>query len=461
MSDVTAPPPARPLRELLPNLVWEGVLLLVAAGVLITLYNEAERLFSSGGYWLSFAALGLAAAGLSLSLRTGTPNLAVGPLASLAAYVYADSGSMLAGIAAAAGIGLVLALLVGLTGLPGWTVTLFGGLICTAIVIGASDARTTRLQDPPQTYWVWGVGFIVVSIAGGVVFAIPAVRRYLSANRPAGGEAGAFSGARFVGALVGVFGSSVAAGLAGAVLTIRLASAGPGDNNLTLGGLAVVLLAGVSPLGRRGGILGVVLAVAIVDGLTRLLQIWNQGFWGTMLVMGLLGLFGGLVVWLMELIGRRMSPLVTARPAGPAATPVGGFPPPGAGGPGFPPPYQGAPPVAGYPAGGYPGQPQAGQPAPVGQPGFGQLPAGSPPGTAPMYVPPPASGPVSPASAPPVSAPPTYAAPVAPASAPPASGPPASAPPASGAPASGAPDGIPPWPGSPPPASGPSWPPAR
>ncbi|MFI5907671.1 hypothetical protein [Dactylosporangium sp. NPDC051541] len=474
MSEVTAPPPARPLRELLPHLIWEAVLLVAAAGVVLSLYNRAEPLFTSGGYWLSFASLGFATAGMSLSLRTGTPNLAIGPLALLASYIYADSGSMAAGIATAAGIGLVLAALVALTTMPGWAVTLMGGLIAQAIVLGASDAQTTVLKDRPQTYWTWGVAFIVISIAGGAVFAIPAVRRFLSANRPAGGEAGAFTGPKLVGALVGVFGSSVAAGFAGVILTIALQAATPVDNGFTLAALAAALLAGVSPFGRRAGILGVVLAVAILDGMRRWVTLWNGAFWVTLLVEAGFGLLGLLVVWLFELIGRRASPLVTtpATPlhATPHATPPSPsqFPPPGALPPGYPPPaapplgtpppYQPAPPAAAYPAQPtYPAQPAyPGQATYPGQPPTSAPPASAPPAQ-PGYAPPSSAPPAQPAYGPPTSAPPSTAPPAAAAPAPPASAPPASSPPASGPPAP-----IPPLPGTPPPqSSGPNWPPAQ
>nr|BFE58756.1 hypothetical protein GCM10020063_032820 [Dactylosporangium thailandense] len=375
MSDVTAPPPARPLRELLPHLIWEAVLLLVAIGVAVTLYSgKGERLFTSGGIWLPIASLGFATTGLALSLRTGTPNLAVGPLASLAAFLYADQGMGVA-ILAVAGLGLLLALIVGLTGMPAWAVTLIGGLAASATVIGATGGKVTPLRDIPDgPRWIWGIAFIVVSLAGGVVFAIPAVRRYLSANRPAGGETGAFSLAKLVGALAGVFGSSVLAAVAGVVLTIQQVSAGVIDPGFTLAGLVCALLAGVSPFGRRAGILGVVLAVVIYVCTRYLLTLENLDIWITMLIEALIGLFGVLVVWLLELIGRRVSPYVAAAASRPAPMLA-----PGA--PGFPPPPYAPAPVAAYGAAPFaPSGPVS--PAPP-----------MPPAVAPPMSAPPASGP--------------------------------------------------------------------
>jgi hypothetical protein len=297
---------------------------------------------------------------------------------------------------------------------------------------------------------------------------MPAVRRRLSANRPAAGEAGAFSGARFVGALVGVLGSSVLAAVAGVVLTMQLQSASIADNGLTVAALAAALLAGVSPFGRRAGILGVVLAVVVVDFARRLILLENGGSWVVILVEGLCGLVGLLVVWVLELVGRRASPFVTAAPVRPAP----GFPP----GAGLPPPPPGYPPAPAF--GAYPGHP--GQPGQPGQPPVGPAPVAAGP-----YAPPPAGQtsppPVSapPASAPPTygqpptSAPPTYGQPASapptygqpaygqpPASAPPAYGQPTSAPPTYGPPPGSAPPAVPPLPGAPPPPPGPSWPPA-
>ncbi|WP_433072936.1 hypothetical protein ACQP1P_24585 [Dactylosporangium sp. CA-052675] len=356
MSDVTAPPPVRPLRELLPHLVWEAVLLLVAIGVAVTLYSgKGERLFTSGGIWLPIASLGFATTGLALSLRTGTPNLAVGPLASLAAFLYADQGMGVA-ILAVAGLGLLLALVAGLTGVPAWAVTLIGGLAVSATVIGGTGGKVTPLHDAPGgPRWTWGIAFILLSVAGGVVFAIPAVRRYLSANRPAGGETGAFSVARLVGALAGVFGSSVLAAVAGVVLTIQQVSAGPIDPGFTLAGLVCALLAGVSPFGRRAGVLGVVLAVVIFVCTRYLLTLANLDVWITMLVEALIGLAGVLVVWLLELIGRRTSPYVAATAPRPAPMFTPGPPPPYAPAPfaplsPAPPPPPVAPPMSAPPA---------------------------------------------------------------------------------------------------------------
>jgi ribose/xylose/arabinose/galactoside ABC-type transport system permease subunit len=390
MTDVTAAAPARPVRELLPHLVWEAVLLIAALGVTIGLYADNADVFSKGAAWTSLAFGGFLATGLALSLRTGTPNLAVGQLAVLAGWIYATENSIGAAVLAAAGVGLAMALLTGLTGLPAWAVTLAGGGGVQAWLLSQSQggvAPVLRGVTPPS-YGMWATAFAVASIGGGVLLAVPAVRRFLAANRPAGGEAGAFSGAKFVGALVGVGGSAVIAGLAGVLQVLYLRAATPFDSGLLIYALPAVLLGGVSVLGRRAGIFGVVLAVVIVD-FTRRWELLHAASTSTvMLTVTGYAVLGLLVVWLLELIGRRASPLVGPVPAtAPATAP--GFAP-------FPPP--------------------------PGYAGFG----GAPP---PGY----------PVAAPPVSAPPVAA-------------PAVSAPPVSGPPVPGPPPRDDSWPDSPPPS---------
>jgi ribose transport system permease protein len=385
--------------------------------------------FSKGGAWPTMAWVGFAAVGLALSFRTGTPNLAVGQLVSLAGYVYASSDSIALAVLAVLGAGLFMALLVGLTGLPAWAVTFASGMGVSAILISQASKGTVRVEDVASrdSYLPWAIGFVVLSIAGGVLFAFPPVRRFLSANRPAGGEAGTFGGAKLVGALVGIVGSSALAALAGILQARYLGAALPYDTGLLVYAFAAVLLGAVSPFGRRAGVFGVVLGVVIVDFLWQWEMLKGAGSWVPVLTSSLCAIFGLMAIWLIELIGRRASPLVTAPPA--AAAPA--FAPAG------PPPSQ-FPPAQFPPSGQFP---------PAQVPPSGQFPPPAVPfgGYAP---PPPVSGP--PVSGPPVSAPPLPPPVSAPPVPPPVSGPPV------GPPGSGGPSWPPPV--SPPPG-GPSWPP--
>src|SRR4051812_12718948 len=143
----------RPMRELAPHLVWEAVLLLAAGGVVAGLYNANSAVFTRGQVWAGIAILGFAACGLALSLRTATPNLAIGPIAVLAGWVFAEQSrdgtsvavATVVALLAAAGAGLTLALLTGLTALPAWAVTLGGGFIVSASVLAATDGKLTPI----------------------------------------------------------------------------------------------------------------------------------------------------------------------------------------------------------------------------------------------------------------------------------------------------------------------------
>jgi len=416
--------PVRPIKELLPHLVWEAVLLLAVAGITIGLLNTNSEVFSRGAPWASFAVLGFAATGLALSLRTATPNLAIGQIATLSAWIYVNQSSVALAILAAAGVGLVLALLVGLTALPAWAVTLTAGFAVQAVLIADSDGRTAPLRLEAgagrPSFGLWAVAFVVLSLLGAALFAIPRVRTLLSAARPAGGEAGAFGGAKLLGAAVGLLGSAVLAGAAGILQARYVQSASPADSGLLPYALAAVLLGGVSVFGRRAGLAGVVLGVAAVDFTRRWALLERAETATVLLIVAAYGLVGLLVGWLIELIGRRVSPLAGPAPAlgGPPGFPAAGLPagaPAGYEAPGSWPPAAGplgpgAPPVSGPPLPGAPGYgPPAGAPAgapgygpPVsGPPGYGP-PPGAPVSGAPGYGPPPGQPQSPPPSWPPV-----------------------------------------------------------
>ncbi|MFC4046186.1 hypothetical protein ACFO1B_47885 [Dactylosporangium siamense] len=426
------------MRELAPHLVWEAVLLLAAGAVVAGQYNANSDVFSRGQVWGGIAILGFAACGLALSLRTATPNLAIGSIAVLSGWVFAkmvnDGTSVtvafIVAVLAAAGVGVLLALLVGLTALPAWGVTLGGGFIVSAALLEATEGRLVPVTGDGRSssFGVWAAVFVVVSLAGAVLFTLPAVRGFLSANRPVAGgdDPGRWRPAKLVGALVGVTGSAVLAGVSG-VLSARLTSAAAfSDSGQLPYALAAVLLGGVSLFGRRAGVFGVVLGVVIVDGVRRWEVLEGASAAIALLTTGALAVVGLIAVWLLELLGRRFAPLAATAGGSPAP---GGFPPAPAG---FPPPAFAYPP--GSPAG-IPAQSAGGFPPPPlptsGGPAFGQ----------PTYPPPP--GPVIPQ---PWTVPGTGgAAPQVPSQpvSPPVSGPPNSDPP-------------PGYPQTPPP----SWPPA-
>jgi ribose transport system permease protein len=282
-----APPPYPPRRAmpvLVPHLIWEPVLLVVTVGVTIAAAVRTD-LFDSDLMWWTMAYFGLLASGLALSLRTATPNLSVAGVATASgvSYGWLVIDGELPTLAAAALVvigalvfGAVLGAVTGLTSAPGWAVSL-GGLAATqGLILGVIGPEgilvPEQLPGPLRYAGFWFAVFVLISIAGGVVFAVPAVRRLLSANRAATDPV-RFDGGKLLGALVGMTGSSLLASLAGLTLVLQTRGAFPigGDFGILVA-LAAVLIGGVSVFGGRGGIAGTVLGAALMSVVIR----WSQ-----------------------------------------------------------------------------------------------------------------------------------------------------------------------------------------
>ncbi|GAB3140383.1 hypothetical protein GCM10027290_11110 [Micromonospora sonneratiae] len=312
----TTPPAPRPRRvaDLATRLGWEAVLFLftVVAAVIVLVQSDGRGLGLP--FWLNFAATGLLASGFALSLRTATPNLAVGSLAMLSGLLYADlraddwPGFVAAaiGVAAVTVLGLILGVVTGLTSTPSWAVSLAGLAVLQAIAFGVYGPPGVLTQAGRSETWeavVWSTVFVLGSLVGAALFLIAPVRRFLSANRTSGDPA-SWRPARLVGAIVGFGGSSLLAGLSGVVLTGYLRVALPtGDLHRTLTAVAIALLAGVSIFGRRGGVAGIVLATSLVLLVMHYLRLEGAASWSDALVLGLAILGGAVVSWALEKIG--------------------------------------------------------------------------------------------------------------------------------------------------------------
>lgn len=263
--------------RLVVNLVWEGILLVVTVVLVVAALASSPAgvhvsvLLSPVGY------SGLVAAGLALSLRTGTPNLAVGSIAGFTGVVFAHLATddhwswwvaTIAVVAISALIGLATGLIVALLSVPAWAVTIAATILFQSATLGISGAEgiALHLTGPyPTTLWV--TAFAVISIGGGALWLIPALRTALSASRSAG-EPGRWAGLPAgLGAVAGLTGSSALAGAGGVALAAYTGFGDPeaGGINLTLIAMAAVLLGGVSIFGRRGGILGTVLGILVVQ----------------------------------------------------------------------------------------------------------------------------------------------------------------------------------------------------
>ncbi|MBB5774670.1 ABC transporter permease subunit [Nonomuraea jabiensis] len=230
--------------------VWEGAL-----GV-VTVLGLGMVLFTApGGHLLnilaSSAPLGLVAVALSLSMRAGTPNLAVGSVSALSGVLIASVVVVL-GLPLVVGV-LLVVLLAALSGLvmgaftvlleaPAWAVTLAAAVVCDALSLGFTQARTILLPEAPSLSPVVGFGvFAVVSVAGGLLWARRGFRQWLTTG--------------WVGPLVGLAGSCVLAALGGFVLLLRLGAAQPGSQGLftMVFALAAVLLGGTGLPGVLNG----------------------------------------------------------------------------------------------------------------------------------------------------------------------------------------------------------------
>jgi ribose/xylose/arabinose/galactoside ABC-type transport system permease subunit len=299
MSTVQAPPaPAAPRRSagLVVQFGWEGLLLalLMATAGLVLALTRAE--FNAFLMW-QVASLGLLAAGFALSLRTATPNLAVGAFAVLAGLIYARlwNGGWTAALAAIVavsivlGAGLLLGALTGLLSAPGWAMSLVGLAAGQAAVVAFAGDQGFPLNGAPPTTTaavVWLVAFVVVSVTEGVLFLVPAVRRFLGANRT-GANPTEWRPARIVGAVIGLGGSSLLAGLSGVALVEASRFAAPGvDGSRLLLAVGVALLGGVGLYGRRGGAVGTVFATGIVTLSTMALAVTNSPRWLWLAVAG-------------------------------------------------------------------------------------------------------------------------------------------------------------------------------
>ncbi|MFD6665799.1 hypothetical protein ACGF5H_23965 [Micromonospora chalcea] len=288
-----------------PHLIWEAVLLaLTVVAAVVWSSQDGSRL---SPLVFNIASAGLLATAFALSLRTATPNLAVVAVAALAGLTYAevlDGGSpvlvaAVAAIAAAAFFGLGMGLIAGLLQAPGWAVSLGGLALTQGILLATTGSGGPRRLASEG--WIrsdgagagWLVLFLLLSIGGAVVWSIPAVRRALSGNRVVAGEPPSPFGARLLGAVIGLGGSSLIAGAAGVLLAGRIGAAIPSADigQLTLVAGAV-LLGGVSVAGGRGGFAGTVLGVTLLCLVQMIILVADGPRWLPTVVFALAVLVG-------------------------------------------------------------------------------------------------------------------------------------------------------------------------
>ena len=311
------------------SLIWDGVLLiitvaLVGAALSATHQAHLADIMRPVGY------LGLIATGFALSLRTGTPNLAVGAIAGttgvIGAHLATEGSSVWAamaeGVAIATGAGLIAGLVVAALSVPAWAATLALAALAESAALGISDGQLIPLHVSgtyPAGQWI--AAFASVSVAGGLLWLVPGVRSALSKTRSAG-EPGRWAGlGPGLGAVIGLAGSSLLAGAGGASMAMYELAAQPPSNalNLTLIAFAATTVGGVSVYGRRAGVLGTVLGVVIVQTVLFLMTLhgisvtWFDFAIGGLIVLGL-GV-NRVLESITETLNRRRAPGV-ASPAG-------------------------------------------------------------------------------------------------------------------------------------------------
>lgn len=331
------PPSRRGRDRVWPHLVWE--VLLVAAVVIAALAVRGEQSNAFSGNQLRdilvLLTVGvLLGTAFALSLRAAVPNLAVGGAAvgagALVSWLvgtrdYSLAVAIVVTLGTALALGIALAVIVVGFRAPAWAAGLGAALGLYALVLSLSGGRTLPLPDPPDLRdWAWPLiaGALAISLLGGVLGLIPGVRgtigRYRPAGDPAGGR-GAAAGVAAAGALVG---SCVLAAGAGILLSMRLGAVIPDDGLVLLAQAAgAALLGGTSAHGRRGGVLGTILAAAFLQLAALWLGLVEAEPWTRPALLGGAILVGLLVGRLVEAAGSTAPPEPEPSPDGPDPEP--------------------------------------------------------------------------------------------------------------------------------------------
>lgn len=299
------------------HLIWEGVLGFFALLMIVIV------LVVMGGVHLGTTVLsqasvtGLIACSLALSLRTGTPNLAVGSIAvfsgGIMGLMVTDGGwalpiALIVTLIAATVLGVLISLAVVALSMPSWAVSLACAALVEMVLVGISEGRTPPVLNL-GTYptGLWFALFLIVSIGGGLLWQVRGMREPLSASRTPG-EPGKWIGKEAaIGTIAGITGSSLLAGIGGIALIMRLTSTpGVSGQMFTIAAFAAALLGGVSLYGRRAGVAGTALAVLIITAVISLMAYNGSPIWLTNVVVAVFALLGLAVTRVLEAAAKSM-----------------------------------------------------------------------------------------------------------------------------------------------------------
>jgi ribose/xylose/arabinose/galactoside ABC-type transport system permease subunit len=297
------------------HVVWEFVLLAGLGGMAYLLWREnADALRGDGlkSLLVDAVAVGLLALAAGLSLRAAAVNLAVGPVAVAAALHVAEQGdrglreALLPALVVAALGGAALALAVVVLHVPGWAASLAGAAgVIVYIERRASPVVVQGTYDPRGMAVNLFAGFAAVAVLGGLFGAVKAIRRLVGRFRPVADPARRRGVVAAMVTVLALVGSTVLAMLAGVLIATNGTGPVAPTSGLDWSILAVgtAMLAGTSAYGRRGGILGTLIAVSLVVVFLAWAQArgWTVSRWAV----GGAVLGGGLLVTrLVEALGR-------------------------------------------------------------------------------------------------------------------------------------------------------------
>jgi ribose/xylose/arabinose/galactoside ABC-type transport system permease subunit len=289
-------------------------LMLLAFALLPAVTQYTVRTANVYDIFQNFAAYGLVALALGITIIAGEFDLSVSSMYLLGGMVavLTGTGSPLVGILAALGtamiVGLVQGSLIARFRLNSMPVTLGGYLVVLGITYMLSDSKSViyenydvglRLDEP-----VLEIFSIRSLVALGIFAAAAIVLRYLRVGRDIRAIGGDRRAARVAGVpvdrlLVGVMiVSALGAALPGALLSYSLATASPtniGFDVLTFSATAA-LIGGVSLSGGKGGPIGIAAGVLSLSVLQEILAIVRSPDYVASLITGGL-LVAVTIVW--------------------------------------------------------------------------------------------------------------------------------------------------------------------
>ncbi|SDT75413.1 ABC transporter permease [Actinoplanes derwentensis] len=255
------------------HLGWEVMLLVVAGVIGFLLWREDSAALQRpalDALLVTGAAIGSLTLAAGLTLRTGVPNLAIGPIALASALQYAENGdkgvlqALVPALIIAAAGGLIVALVVVVLHVPSWAATLAAALgVIVYVQLRPGPVAVQADWDPTSQAFVLFGAFALLAVLGAAIGALGPVRRFVGRMRPVADPARRRGAAAAVPAVLALVLSSLFATGAG----VLIAAQSPGPIQPATGlewtgvGFGLALLAGTSAYGRRGGIFGTLFAV--------------------------------------------------------------------------------------------------------------------------------------------------------------------------------------------------------